>query len=261
MKVMIRSRDSAAGVEQVVNPAVDAVLTKVVSTGERVLWCLPIGDRLMRTYKRQRWWLWGVLWPILFGVLLFSGWVARVVLALLCVAGAVCWRRRYNLWQRDIRSAAYVLTNRRAIILAPVHGMLSPWQLKPQIVSFYPSELGQRRVVARKDGDGDIIFWERKFWDRFCEHVFVNTLSIRFEKIPNVASVDALLNEMAVGVGSDGGADGVVPLGTRCENVGRKVEELYKESDRWVPGSKSQDFGGGKHGMDERPTRPCSVRR
>jgi len=214
----------------VANPNIDAALTAILLPDEKVLWCLPLGNRLIRNNMRRSWWLWGILLLILVGLLLVSGWLVRAVLALLFAALAVHWYRRYPRWRRNVRSAGYVVTNRRAIILAPIHHIIGPWQLKPQIVSVYPAELKRRRIIAEKGGrgTGDVIFWERKFLDNYCEHIFTPILSIAFEAVPNVAGVDALLNKLVESAGPDTVAEGVAPDSVRCENVGRDLGDMLK---------------------------------
>lgn len=118
--------------------------------------------------------------------------------------------------------SAYVITNKRAIVLAGV-GFLGPWQYGPQVVSFFPAELAARRVVLHRKGRGDIIFWERSF---HTHGDWVERLAIAFAAVPDVMVVDSMLATLIKNATLRGCCGEVASDEVRCEALGLDPERL-----------------------------------
>jgi hypothetical protein len=203
--------------------AVEEKLKDVLEPGETVLWCMPIEERAIRRIRKNRMGcavILTVLLPVMLSMMWAAGWTGCALLGGLVIGGYVCNFLGSRIWINKARAAAYVVTNRRALILAPVPQVVGPWQGKPQVVSIRAAELAKRTVVLGNNGWGDVVFWHRKFVTALSESTFKESLDIRFANVPEVAKVDALLNTVANGETDNAALDEVAPDKIRCANVG-----------------------------------------
>ena len=206
----------------------EAILKHELTSGETVLWCVPITDRATMQIGKNRTSCMVTLTvlALVLGAMIWAagaGWIEWVVIAAFVIAGYVCIVWGSRIWLIKAQEAAYVITNKRALILAPVPQVVGPWQGKPRVVSIYPAELTKRTVVARNDGRGDIVFWQRRFVTALSESTFIESLSIRFADVPAEANVDALLTKVVSGEVSN------APIAsdrTRCDDVGLHIGRL-----------------------------------
>jgi hypothetical protein len=180
-----------------------AKLACELTPGETVEWCWQLGERHLRAYRSGCLTFAVIAFVVLCVPLLYhGGWQALTLIVPAVIVGHIVWRHR-AVHRRSLTQSAYVITNRRAIVLAGP-GLMDYRQTKPQIWSFYPGELLRRKVKVRKGGDGDIILWE-KLWDTTSDHSEFQ--KIAFTLLPDVKAVDALLDRLAAST-TDGRACG-----------------------------------------------------
>jgi hypothetical protein len=86
--------------------------------------------------------------------------------------------------------------------------------------------LANRSVVAGNNGEGDIVFWQKKFVTALSESTFKETLSIRFANVSDVEKVDALLTKVANDLPDVSSRADVAAENTRCDNVGLDIGRM-----------------------------------
>jgi hypothetical protein len=128
--------------------------------------------------------------------------------------------------------SAYVITNKRAIVLADV-GFLGPRQYGPQVVSFSPAELAARRVILHRKSRGDIVFLERRFVESAD---WVESVAIAFASVPNVMAVDSMLATLIENATRRGCCGEVASDEVRCEALGLDPERLVGNDSSAIPG-------------------------
>jgi hypothetical protein len=213
--------------------AVQERLQGVLEKGEFVTWCHPT--------DRKVWWalhlgclvsfILAFMIPVLALLLrnaLTAGVASRLGIVGLCIGGlvyVVVWR----CWTRDARKlakgTAYVITNRRAILLGSclLHGRRRVIGLEN--MSLLPAELKQRVVEPLVGSRGSIIFWRRveNIKDMWREGGFLN--------IPDVWVVDNLLAALANLASDCDGPDREETDRKWCEFAGLDIRDFYTTSE------------------------------